>query len=57
MPAAEASASTLDTAPPYPTATGDLGGGTGGAEAAGVAAPSVPMTAITIENDTFRLTE
>lgn len=58
IPAAVASASTLATAPPYPTATGDLGGGTAdGDEEVGAAAPTVTTAASTLKNDTFRATE
>ncbi|GAA2972533.1 hypothetical protein GCM10010527_02470 [Streptomyces drozdowiczii] len=61
MPAAVASASTLETAPPYPTATGDLGGGAGAcagcADEAGAAAPTDTTAATTAANDTFRLME
>ncbi len=61
IPAADASGSTLATAPPYPTATGDLGGAgrpaVDGAEAAGATAPTDATTARTANSDVFRPTE
>src|SRR5690242_12347569 len=55
MPAAEASASTLATAPPYPTATGTFVTGALPAEG-GAAAPTVTTAAETARTDSFRAT-
>src|SRR5438445_689231 len=58
VPAAEASASTLATAPPYPMASGLLAGvGCGaGARDAGAAAVTAPTVAVTASAATVRTT-
>ncbi|GAA1359565.1 hypothetical protein GCM10009612_32050 [Streptomyces beijiangensis] len=53
IPAAEASVSTLDTAPPYPTATGVLTGGPD-ADEGGDAAASDTTAAVTASSESFR---
>src|SRR5690606_23002231 len=58
MPAAEASASTLETAPPCPTATGTLAGGGPGSwgPAGGAVAPTETTAAETARTVSFRAT-